>query len=203
MAKMTLSKQLILDTAAAIFMQQGYHATSMDDIAREMGSTKGRLYHHYTSKIDLFFAVHREGMRLLFEAVVPASTMTGSGIDVLQAMLKAHAMAVLEHHTYESVVAQGVQMHRFGATTPSERRTLDTLIKCRDDFEALFKKQLTAAKLDKTLGDVDVSIAVKTMLGGIQWSLIWYRPEKDETPESRAILADQMTRTLVDGLKAR
>ena len=201
--KTTLSKQQILDTAAEVFMQQGYHATSMDDIARRMGSTKGRLYHHYISKIDLFFAVHREGMKLLFDAVVPASETSGTGIDVLEAMLKAHAMAVLEHHTYESVVAQGVHMHRFGATTPDERHTLDELIKSRDDFEALFKKQLNAAKLDKTLGKIDVSISVKTLLGGIQWSLIWYRPEKDLTAKSRTILADKMVRTLIDGVKAR
>lgn len=203
MSKGALSKQEILDTAAECFMQQGYYATSVDDVARRMGSTKGRIYHHYASKIDLFFDVHREGMRRLFDAVVPAGQTKGDGLQVLQAMLRAHALALLEHQTYESVVAQGVHMHRFGATTPSERQTLDELIASRDAFEKLFKDQVAAAKKDGSLGNVDASIAVKMILGGIQWSLIWYRPEKDSSPKARAALADKMVTVLIEGLRSR
>lgn len=184
-------------------MEQGFHATSIDDVARRLGATKGRVYHHYASKIDLFFDVHREGMARLFAAVEPAQATEGDGITVLTAMLLAHAQAVLEHHTFESVVAQGVQMHRFGATTPGQRATLDELIESRDRFEAMFKHQAAVAKKDGTLADVDISVAVKTMLGGIQWSLIWYRPEVDPSPRTRMNLAKQMVRTLVDGVKVR
>ena len=42
-------------------------------------------------------------------------------------MLHAHARAMLEHHTYETVVAQGVQVHRFEATTPDQRETMAAL----------------------------------------------------------------------------
>jgi AcrR family transcriptional regulator len=200
---MTPSKQEILHMAAQCFMEEGFYATSIDDVARRLGATKGRVYHHYPSKIELFFDVHRAGMELLFSAVEPASQTEGDGITVLTAMLRAHAMAVLEHHTFESVVAQGVQMHRFGATTPAQRDILDELIASRDRFEALFKKAATAARKDGTLANVDVSIAVKTLLGGIQWSLIWYRPEADAGVKSWRVLADQMVKTLVDGVRAR
>jgi AcrR family transcriptional regulator len=200
---MTPSKQEILHMAAECFMEQGFHATSIDDVARRLGATKGRVYHHYPSKIELFFDVHRVGMELLFSAVEPASQIDGDGITVLTAMLQAHAVAVLENHTFESVVAQGVQMHRFGATTPTQREILDELIASRDRFEAMFKKAATAARKDGTLANVDISIAVKTLLGGIQWSLIWYRPEADKGPRSRRNLAEQMVRTLVDGVRAR
>lgn len=202
-SRMTPSKQEIISVAAECFMEQGYHATSIDDVARRLGATKGRVYHHYASKIDLFFDVHREGMARLFAAVEPAREMDGDGVTVLAAMLYAHALAVLEHHTFESVVAQGVHMHRFGATTPAQRATLDELIASRDRFEALFKNQATAAKKDGTLADVDISVAVKTMLGGIQWSLIWYRPEVDPSPRTRSNLAKQMVRTLIEGVRAR
>ncbi|MBY4897013.1 TetR/AcrR family transcriptional regulator [Cupriavidus sp. AU9028] len=201
---MTPSKQEILEQAAACFMEQGFHATSIDDVARRLGATKGRIYHHYASKIDLFFDVHREGMRRLFEAVEPAREAGGDAMTVLAAMLRAHAMAVLTHHTFESVVAQGVQMHRFGATTPAQRQTLDELIASRDRFEQLFKDQAQAARDDGSLApDLDVSVAVKTLLGGIQWSLIWYRPEADRDAASKDRLADAMVRTLVDGVRRR
>lgn len=199
----TPSKQEILTQAAQCFMERGFHATSIDDVARRLGSTKGRVYHHYASKVELFFDVHREGMAHLFAAIEPARQTPGDAMTVLTAMLRAHAMAVLEHHTFESVVAQGVQIHRFGATTPGQRATLDELIASRDRFEQLFKDQASAAKEEGSLADVDVSIAVKTLLGGIQWSLIWYRPEADVDEDARARLADQMVRTLIDGVRKR
>jgi AcrR family transcriptional regulator len=201
--RMTPSKQEILSRAAECFMEQGFHATSIDDVARRLGSTKGRIYHHYASKIDLFFDVHREGMRLLFAAVEPSRNTAGDGITVLTAMLLAHARALFDNHAFESVVAQGVQLHRFGATTPGQRQILDELIESRDRFEGMFKEQARAAVADGTLTDLDVSIAVKTMLGGLQWSLIWYRPEADVRPDSRQYLAEQMVRALVEGLRAR
>jgi AcrR family transcriptional regulator len=196
-------KDEILAAAAECFMEQGFQATSIDDVARRLKSTKGRVYHHYASKADLFFDVHREGMARLFAGVEPAMRTSGDGITVLAAMLKAHALSLMTHHTFESVVVQGVHLHKFGATTPGQRVVLDELIASRDTFERLFKKQANAAKADGTLGDLDVSVAVKTMLGALQWSLIWYRPDSDSGPKARDRLADKMVQTLIQGLRAR
>ncbi|MGD9915173.1 MAG: TetR/AcrR family transcriptional regulator [Rhizobiaceae bacterium] len=48
------SRADILRTAALCFMERGYYATSIDDVARKLGATKGRIYHHFPSKGDLF-----------------------------------------------------------------------------------------------------------------------------------------------------
>ena len=200
---LTPARREILDAAAECFMEQGFHATSIDAVARRMGATKGRVYHHYQSKVDLFFAVHRLGMDLLFEAVEPACAAAGPPIEVLEAMMKAHALALFEHHAYESVVVQGVQLHRFGALTPRQRTELQALVSSRDRFEGLFKQQARTALTAKQLGDLDVSIAVKTLLGGLQWSLIWYRPEINDSPANRERLAAAMVKTLMIGLARR
>jgi AcrR family transcriptional regulator len=197
------ARREILEAAAACFMEQGFHATSIDVVARRMGATKGRVYHHYRSKVDLFFDVHRVGMELLFDAVLPATRSDGDPLQVLAAMMKAHALALFEHHAFESVVVQGVQLHRFGALTPAQRSELDAQIALRDRFEQLFKRQATAARNAGLLGDLDLSIAVKTLLGGLQWSLIWYRPAIDDRPATRERLAEAMVNTLLQGLAAR
>ena len=153
--------------------------------------------------MDLFFDVHRLGMDLLFDAVEPACAASGPPIEVLEAMMKAHALALFEHHAYESVVVQGVQLHRFGALTPRQRTELQALVSSRDRFEGLFKQQARTALKAKQLGDLDLSIAVKTLLGGLQWSLIWYRPEIDDSPANRERLAAAMVKTLMIGLARR
>lgn len=197
------ARREILTAAAACFMEQGFHATSIDVVARRMGATKGRVYHHYQSKVDLFFDVHRLGMSLLFEAVEEARSTYGNALEVLAAMMRSHAMAMFEHHAFESVVVQGVQLHRYGALTPRQRDELDELIASRDRFEQLFKEQAYVASAHGLLANLDISIAVKTLLGGLQWSLIWYRPDIDDSLATRERLADAMVNTLLQGLSAR
>ena len=198
-----LRKAAVIEQAAICFMEKGYHATSVDDVARRLGCSKGRIYHYCPTKTDLFFEVHREGMKRLFDAVEPAAEAGGSSFDILKAMLLAHAQAMLRHHHFETVVAQGVQIHRFGSTTPDQRRTLSELIASRDAFESLFKKQIKAAMEDGFLRDVDISIATKVALGGLQWSIYWYRPDASQDDASRNRLAATMVDTLIEGLRAR
>lgn len=200
---MTDKTQDILAKAAECFMERGFHATSIDDVARRLGATKGRVYHHYASKTDLFFDVHRVGMARLFAAVEPALATPGDGLAVLRAMLRAHALALFDNHTFETVVIQGVNLHRFGAMTPAQRAVLDGLIASRDRFEELFKRAAARAMADGSAAHLDVSLAVKAMLGALQWSLIWYRPEADRGPGAREALADGMVETLIRGLEAR
>src|SRR3990172_4093157 len=51
------SRRRIVETARALFHAKGYTSTSMDDIVREAGMTKGSLYHYFTGKEALGTAV--------------------------------------------------------------------------------------------------------------------------------------------------
>lgn len=190
----------ILETAAQCFMEQGFSATSIDDVARRLGATKGRIYHYYSSKTDLFFDVHREGMDRLFQAVEPAMDANGPAAARLRAMLTAHAITMMENVAFEAVVVQGVHMHRMAATTPDQRRTLDELIAVRRRFEGLFKQVLREGIADGSIRDLDVSISAKAMLGAVNWLSIWYRPASDETEADRQRLAERIVTTQMDGV---
>ena len=47
------TKERILDTAQALVLEKGFSATSLDDILKETGLTKGAFFHHFQSKADL------------------------------------------------------------------------------------------------------------------------------------------------------
>lgn len=59
MPKQKTDPQKIIKTALEIFLEKGYHKTSMADIAGETGLLKGSLYHHFNSKQDLMKAIIR------------------------------------------------------------------------------------------------------------------------------------------------
>lgn len=47
----------IVAAATDIFLEKGFSATSMNDVARAVGRQKASLYHHFSSKEELFLAV--------------------------------------------------------------------------------------------------------------------------------------------------
>lgn len=193
----------ILEAAAACFMEQGFSATSIDDVARRLGATKGRIYHYYSSKTDLFFDVHREGMDRLFTAVEAAAVAPGPAGVRLGRMLEAHALASMENHTYIAVVVQGVHMHRMAATTPAQRRTLDAVMDMRRRYEGLFRRMLEAGMEDGSATVSNPSVAIKAALGAINWMSVWYRPKEGETVDDRRALATSVVRLLRQGFEPR
>ena len=56
-AKSARQRERIIATALEYFGQQGYHGTSMREIARETGLSQAGLLHHFPSKADLLIAV--------------------------------------------------------------------------------------------------------------------------------------------------
>ena len=55
-----LTAKRIQETALKYFSEKGYHATTLGDIAGEIGIKKPSIYAHYASKMDLFLAIVEE-----------------------------------------------------------------------------------------------------------------------------------------------
>src|SRR5205823_13465316 len=82
----------LVATAAKLFAEKGYEATSIEDLLRELGMSRGALYHHFDSKEAVFEAVLHE-----IEAEVAQATVEASrGTRDPAAALRAGCEAVLE-----------------------------------------------------------------------------------------------------------
>lgn len=80
--------QELLDAALGLFVERGYSATRLDDVARRAGVSKGTLYLYYASKEDLFKAVVRENVvPLLGEAEAMIRDHAGSSAQLLRQIL--------------------------------------------------------------------------------------------------------------------
>ncbi|MGD0136966.1 MAG: helix-turn-helix domain-containing protein, partial [Bryobacteraceae bacterium] len=64
------SRQEILRTAARLFQQRGYDATSMNDVAGALKLSKGGLYHHFQSKDEILFEIMNHAMDITEERVL-------------------------------------------------------------------------------------------------------------------------------------
>ena len=57
------TRQALLDAAAEVFAQQGFHGASIDTVAEAAGYTKGAVYAHFRSKEDLYLELLNEHLR--------------------------------------------------------------------------------------------------------------------------------------------
>ena len=77
--------QELLAAALALFVERGYAATRLDDVAARAGVSKGTLYLYFASKEDLFRAVVRENLvPVLDEAEQVIDSYAGHSADLLR-----------------------------------------------------------------------------------------------------------------------
>jgi len=112
---------MIIKAASRLFMEKGYHASTVREIARESGITVGTLYHYIKSKEDIFPLVQKD-MDTLRDEV---NRELGSALRKM-GPVEALRMAIKAHFTYCDEV-QDMILFWFREThnMPSEtRRTL-------------------------------------------------------------------------------
>jgi AcrR family transcriptional regulator len=91
----------ILDSALAVFAQRGYHASSIDDIARDNGVSKALIYEHFTSKAELYAELLEQYAEVLFSALAEAVSDAGTsaaarlatGLDAFYGFVEDHRVA--------------------------------------------------------------------------------------------------------------
>ncbi|MDY6893204.1 MAG: TetR/AcrR family transcriptional regulator [Chloroflexota bacterium] len=84
------SRTLIIAEATQVFSLKGFHATSVDEIARNVGMTKGAIYSHFDSKEGLCYAVLEKAGKMIQDKVGPFVAGETHACDKLLAMIRGH-----------------------------------------------------------------------------------------------------------------
>jgi len=168
-------RQALLEAAAHHFLENGFAAASMRDIAAEAQMKPASIYYHFPSKADLFVEVHKVGLNRIKDAVDGALTGVEGGWQRLEVACIAHLRALLEGDIFFQAVMRETPRHY-----SAEERT--RVIVYRDAYEATFARLLD--EIDFPLGTDRHDLRLM-LLGAMNWSFTWYRPGR-QTPESLA-----------------
>lgn len=176
MARETLvdSRQEILRTAARLFQQRGYDATSMNDVAAALKLSKGGLYHHFQSKDEILFEIMNHAMDLTQERVInPVRELADPGAR-LRALIKLHIEVVLSPRDREITV----MLHENHPLPPALRKRINARKKEYVHFlEELMADVQRDARGTRPVGSVSPRAAAFALLGMINWIYQWYKPE--------------------------
>lgn len=197
------ARTVILDAAADVFHRQGFNGTTIDDIARQIGATKGRVYYYFRSKFDIYLAVYEHGMRLVREAVEPHVDGPGSALDRLTAMSAAHAVNLMSHLSYHDTIHQGI--HRRSALALKERQTeqLAELNTIRENHELMFRRVVEEGMADGSLVVEDPKLVARALLSGLNSIDSWFRTRPGQPIEELEELGARVARLYITGLAAR
>ena len=111
-----------LRTAARLFQQRGYDATSMNDVAAALKLSKGGLYHHFQSKDEILFEIMNHAMEITQERVLNPVRGIADPEERLRALIRLHIEVVLSPRDREITV----MLHENHPLPPTLRKRINT-----------------------------------------------------------------------------
>ena len=174
-------RQEILRAAARLFQQQGYDATSMNDVAAALKLSKGGLYHHFQSKDEILFHIMSHAMDITEERVINVvRRIDGARVDVtrtdvteerLRTLIRLHIQLVLSPEDREITV----MLHENHPLPPALRRKING----RKKDYLHFVEHLIADVQRKRNSQSSVTprAAALALVGMINWIYQWYKPD--------------------------
>ena len=168
----------IIDAAAAIFSEKGYEATSIRDVAEAVDILKGSLYYYVKSKEELLFEViqevHQGGL-----ANLEGGKRDGSALDRIRSFVERHIT-----YNARNLVKMTVFLHDFRSLGPELRAEI---IEARDVYDRHLRALIAAGQAEGSVrATIDPRLASFSILGSINWTYQWYRPEGPNTIEEIA-----------------
>ncbi|MZR62146.1 TetR/AcrR family transcriptional regulator [Alcanivorax sp. DP30] len=187
-------RDAILEAAAWCFMERGFSATSIDDIARQLSATKGMVYHYFDSKAELFFEIHHRAMDALLDEVTPLASADMPASQRFSEMAHRYVRTLILTRHYQRTVSEAVQMLLRSSTTETQRQQLTSLQARRNQCEGLFLSVLEQGIEEGSMRARRPRVAIKPVFGAMNSVINWYHPRDHETPEQ----LDHLVREVVD-----
>jgi len=165
------SRQEILRTAARLFQQQGYDATSMNDVAAALKLSKGGLYHHFQSKDEILFNLMDHAMEITQQRVINPVRAIANPEEALRTLIRLHIEVVLSMRDREITV----MLHENHPLPPALRRRINVRKKDYVHFVENLIAEVQRSRQSKSA--VTPRAAAFALLGMINWIYQWYSPE--------------------------
>jgi AcrR family transcriptional regulator len=169
-------RQEILRTAARLFQERGYDATSMNDVAAALKLSKGGLYHHFQSKDEILFHIMSHAMDITEERVINVvrriDGVSVAGIEErLRTLIRLHIQVVISSEDREITV----MLHENHPLPPALRRKINGRKKDYLHFVEHLVADVQRAR--NSPSPVTPRAAAFALVGMINWIYQWYKPD--------------------------
>jgi TetR/AcrR family transcriptional regulator, cholesterol catabolism regulator len=181
----------VVEVALRLFLERGYDNTPMSLIAKRLGLTKAGLYHHFASKEDLLFLVHKTAMERGLKPVFAAAAQESDPERRLQVFLYEHARMLALDPTAMLLIREARRL--------SPKHLQDIKKTWRRGFDVVRDAITELQQQRRCRADVEATFAAFAGIGMASWIAYWFDPAR---PESAETVAKTMTGIFIAGLSA-
>lgn len=182
----------LLETAAALFREQGYARATTRELAERLGLQKASLYHHMEAKEDLLYEISTKSLKDITAAVAAvADAQPRDGR--LRRVIVAHMGAALAEQNLHLTMLTELR-------ALSDQRRAD-IVQRRSDYEALLERIVAAdQRAGRLRTDIEPKFLTLILLNLLNWTIFWYRPDGQLRP---AEFAEMVSDVFLDGARPR
>jgi AcrR family transcriptional regulator len=184
-------RDAILRAAAQLFRERGFADTGMRDIAAAADLSAANLYHYFDGKHDLLFYCQDRALDRMLSAVAAARRACPSAAERLRIVFEAHLQTLLDE-------IEGATAHLQIDSLPPKLR--DAVVRKRDRYERALRRLIDDGIKAGELVDMDPAVVARAMLGAMNWTVTWFRPDG---PDTAAAVGSIISRFLVRGIAVR
>lgn len=184
-------KEQVIRSAAELFREKGYAASSMRDLAQKLGIEAASLYSHIKSKEEILQQLCFDMATEFRKSLAEVEKKNVSATEKLRLGIIGHIQVMAKDLTASAVF---MNEHRH-LSQPYLRDFLLLRINYINRFKAIIEE---GARLGEFKDSIDKKLAVMTLFSSLNWMPMWYDPSSkiDST-----VLGQQLADMLVNGLK--
>jgi TetR/AcrR family transcriptional regulator, cholesterol catabolism regulator len=171
----------ILKKSAKLMAKQGYHGTSMRDLAQSMGHSLSGLYHYFDSKDDLLFKINERGFSSLLGTARGIAEQQISPADRLKAVIGNHIEFFSDHMSEMRVMMFG--------THDIDRKRSQIIVGLKDEYASIVKQVVgdyMQSLSGKPFAEPEISRKTYLLFGMMNWIYGWYSRNEHGSAEELA-----------------
>ena len=185
-------KPEIIEAAARVFAERGFHGTTTQDIADVLGIRQASLYYYFPSKEAAFEQVCLKGVEDFFEAAKIIANSSGTARERLSLLINSHLSPLADRGDFVKVFLN----ERQHLPAESRRRVGRWSRGIERFFESVIKNGVADGEFRD---DLNPRLATLVILGMCNAAAGWYRKENTGI----AMVSVEFARLIVDGLGKR
>jgi AcrR family transcriptional regulator len=159
-------KNAIKRISINLFYKKGYFATSISNIAREVGIQKSSIYYHYSNKEELLFDIFKTTLVDLYENLEAQIKGVQGAEEKMRAAIQSHVIFHMERQ--KEVIISDSELR--GLTVDNNKN----IMKMRDDYERKFQSLIKAGIEKGIFADIDFKVASYGIITMCTAVSIWF-----------------------------